>query len=270
MSAAPASHLKRPSSGQTRPRREVGGLYRTADNERTGLGGVSMASAEDAMVAAVRMAYDIADDQITRSKRLADRLKGAADRATGNDPEGQKSGQDAVDAAGRLVNNAMLSGMSWLEALMASDDGLAPRLAKAQLQAAKSVLFGRVGDAVASAAERVDAPRSSPAPCPEPETPRVRIMLREPKGRRRAIRLVRWEVERLVSPNDLFFRFVGRTKSRVGLVEELEGLLAPGAQDDARPVLTMISTPPTAPSGLWRAPVCDANGEQHGIIEIEI
>jgi hypothetical protein len=267
MSAASApKHLTRRRVDQTRPQRTAGGLYRSIDNEKTGLGGVSMASAEDAMVAAVRMAYDIADNQITRSKRLADRLKGAADRATGNDPKSQKSSQDAVDAAGRLVNNAMLSGMSWVEALMAAEDGLAPRLATAQFKAVKSVLFGRQGEPEKGAAERVEVPSSSPPPRFEPEPPRVRILL--PKTERRAIRLVRWEVEPSTR-SDLSFRFVGRAKPRE-LDVELTGVLEPPGPKDARPTLTMESTPLEARSGLWRAAVCGADGEQLGIIEIEI
>lgn len=272
MSGAPSSsHLKRPSLQQTRPRRAAAGLYRTADHERTGLGGVTMASAEDAMVAAVRMAYDIADNQITRSKRLADRLKGAADRASGNDPEGQKSGQDAVDAAGRLVNNAMLSGMNWIEALLAADDGLAPRLVNAQLRAAKGVIFGR-GNEPATAREpreeRVDVPSSSPPPRVEPDIPRVRILLHDKKSRR-AIRIVRWELERTIV-SSLSFRFVGRVKDGVGIDKELRGDLKPPGPEEARPTLIMTSTEIAAPPGLWRAAVCDDDGEQHGLIEIEI
>lgn len=269
MSAASSSHLKRPPAARTRPRRAASGLYRAADNEKTGLGGASSASVEDAMVVAVRMAYGVADNQIARSKRLADRLKGAADRATGNDPEGPKSGQDAVDAAGRLVNNAMLSGMSWVEALMAADDGLAPRLAAAQLRAVKSVLFGRRGEAATGAPESVEVPSSSPPPRFEPEPPRVRILLKDEKNRR-AIRLVRWEIEDLTSPCDLSFRFVGRAKGRAELEAELKGDLAPPGPADVRPTLAMTSTPLAAPSGVWRAAVCSSDGEQLGIVEIEI
>jgi hypothetical protein len=260
-----SGHLKRPSLDRRRPERGPGRAFRTADNQKTGLGGVTLASAEDAMVAAVRMAYEVADNQIGRSKRLADRLKGAADRATGNDPDdGQKSASDAVDAAGRLVNNALLSGMTWFEALMAADDGLAPRLAAAQLRAAKSVLFGAQRDANGGGAERTETP-AGPPPRVEPETPRVRILLKAPMDDRRAVTITRWAVEAPIS-TALSFRLVGTTTSDA----TLGGRLEPPGVNDARPTLIMESTPAKAPPGRWRAAVCDDDDEQYGIIEIEI
>jgi len=244
---------------QTRPRRTPGGIYRTADHEKTGLGGVTLASAEDRMVAAVRMAYDIADSQIARTRRLADRLKGAADRATGADPDrGQKSAEDAVDAAGRLVNNALLSGMSWFEALMSADDGLGPRLAAAQLRAAKGVLFG-----AAEPADRAEAPSAGGPPTPEATVPGVRILLPKPPHRR-AIRIVRWDIDAVIAA-ELSFRFVGPATRSF-----LQARLKPPDEKQVRPTLEMISTPHAAPAGSWRAAVCDAHGEQFGIVEIEI
>ena len=258
------THLKRPSLERSGPKRATGTLYRTADNKKTGLGGVTLESAEDAMVAAVRMAYDVADSQIARSKRLAERLKGAADRATGNDPkDGQRSAEDAVDGASRLVNNAMLSGMTWVEALMGADDGLGPRLAAAQLRAVKSVLFG------AREARETDAgPDIPPAPTHaaterRATVPDVRIILRDAEEDRRPVTIRRWEMTRPID-SKLYFRLVGGAAEH----ERVSGAIKRAEQ--AVPTLEIDPLPAAAVSGRWRAAVCDKAGEQHGIVEIEI
>jgi hypothetical protein len=269
MSESSVTYLKRPSPDRTRPLRARGNLYRTDDNAKGGLGGVTLGAAEDAMVAAVRMAYDIADGQIARSKRLADRLKGAADRVAGNDPEegGQKSAEDAVDAASRLVNNAMLSGMTWVEALMGAEDGLAPRLAAAQLKAAKNVLFGtREGRAGATDPDTDPEPRpaaSRPAASQRPTLPDVRIVLGGAKAARRPITIRRWDVRRLIDA-ELYFHPV---KGGAGTAQ-VTGEIADANQ--ALPTLRMALVPHDAPLGRWRAAICDAEGEQYGVIEIEI
>jgi hypothetical protein len=269
MSESPVTHMRRPSLPRTKPQRGPGSLFRTDDNKKTGLGGVTLTTVEDATVAAVRMAYDIADAQIERSKRLADRLKGAADRATGNDPDdGQGSAQDAVDSASRLVNNAMVSGMAWIEALMAADDGLAPRLAAAQLKAVKKVLLNtRDGcddsrtetrratsaEATAPTAER----RSGPAP--------VRIVLKDKVEDRRAVTIHRWELRGPVDAELVFRPVEGSATER--LHATITCAMAP---DQGRPTLVMERMDSTAPAGRWRAAVCDKAGEQLGIVEIEI
>ncbi len=83
----------RPQLERSKPIRTAGGFYRTAEGGRPGLGGVPLTAAEDSVVAAVRMAYNVAEAQIERSARLARRLREAGDRAIG-----ARSDRKAVDA----------------------------------------------------------------------------------------------------------------------------------------------------------------------------
>ena len=99
MSAArtPVQPWARPPLARDRPVRTAGGLFRTAQGTsagiNTGLGGVPLIATEDAVVAAVRLAYKVADAQIDRSARLAQRLREAGDRAVG-----ARSDRKAIDA----------------------------------------------------------------------------------------------------------------------------------------------------------------------------
>lgn len=273
MSKANPSHWRKPPLERRKPQRGPANLYRTADNGKTGLGGVTLEAAEDATLAFVSMGYNFIDGEIERIKRNAGRAKAAADRRSGYDPadEGEQSAEDAVNGAERLVNNAMMAGMMWVERILAAENGLAPQLAAAQFRAVKSVLFGSqrdatddTGDPGGPRAERSQAATGPPV-APEITSRDVRILLQAPKSSRRAVRIVRWDVEGPVDA-ELSFRFVGATTSRTSL----EALLTTPNSHDPRPTLTMIATPTTAPSGIWRAAVCDRLGEQHGIVEIEL
>ena len=51
--------------------------------QQAGIGGVPLTTAEDTVVAAVRLAYKVADAQIEHSMRLAQRLRTAGDRQAG-------------------------------------------------------------------------------------------------------------------------------------------------------------------------------------------
>jgi hypothetical protein len=270
MSESPVTHLRRPSLPRTKAQRGPGSPFRTDDNKKTGLGGVTLTTVEDATVAAVRMAYDIADAQIERSKRLADRLKGAADRATGNDPDdGQASAQDAVDSASRLVNNAMLSGMAWIEALAAADDGLAPRLAAAQLKAVKKVLFNthdeRDDDSRMETRQATRSKAAAPAAERQSASTPVKIVLKDKVEDRRAVTIRRWELREGIDAELVFRPVEGSATER--LYASIKRAMAP---DHDRATLVMKPIAATAPAGRWRAAVCDKAGEQLGIVEIEI
>ena len=67
-------------------------------------------AAEDAVVAAVRLAYQVAETQIERSARLARRLRKAGDRAVG-----ARSDRKAVDATEQMIVRAMMGALTWLE-----------------------------------------------------------------------------------------------------------------------------------------------------------
>jgi hypothetical protein len=267
---APAAHWTRPSTERKGPRRSAATIYRTSDHPERNLGGVTLASSEDAAVAAVRMAYRIADAQIERSTRLANRLKGAGDRATGGD-----SGREAVDAASRLVNNALLSGLAWIEALAAPDDGLASRLAAAQIKAVRAAVFARGQDQGNAPQEAPGQPMAQPSAPVQPRKTaaaatasaigNVEVVLKGEPSKRRAVRIVSWELEKAPAADVYFHCVSGSANAAI-----LKGTVVADGKRGAQPVLTMDQLPPKAPAGVWRAAVCDDDGVQHGVIEVSI
>lgn len=266
---SPAAHWTRPSTERKGPRRSAATIYRTPDHPERNLGGVTLASSEDAAVAAVRMAYRIADAQIERSTRLANRLKGAGDRATGGD-----SGREAVDAASRLVNNALLSGLAWIEALAAPDDGLASRLVAAQIKAVRAAVFARGQDQGGASQEAPSQQAAQPTPPVQPKTAasvpasaigNVKVVFKGEPSKRRAVRIVSWELEKAPAADVYFHCVSGSATAAI-----LKGTVVADGERGAQPVLTMDQLPPKAPAGIWRAAVCDDNGVQHGVIEVSI
>jgi hypothetical protein len=216
------------------------------------------------MVAAVRMAYGIADAQVERSTALAKRLKGEGDRQVGGE-----SGLKAVDAASRLINNAMLSGMAWLETLATSDDALGSRLVAAQLKAVQGVLTGGDGRGGAGGPQPDQTAQPSAQSAPPPAPPRsvrnVKIVLGGDPKMRRAIRIVRWDLVDDVE-GVLYFSWI----QDPAVAPPLEAKLVARSDEGAPWALEMKEVPQGAPSGAWRAPACDSAGVQRGVIEIEI
>ena len=104
---------------------------------------VPLTEAEDAIVAAVRMAYGVASAQVERSGRLAQRLREAGDREIG-----ERSDRKAIDATEQLVFRAMMSALGWLEGLAAEGDSPLKRLVLAQYRILGSVLGIDPGEAV--------------------------------------------------------------------------------------------------------------------------
>ena len=113
---------------RTGPKRGFGGYYRSADREVDGklLRGVPLNTAEDAALAAVRMAYRIADSEIDRGLRIARDLRGAARAKEGIEP------RDAVDASERLLSKALLAGLQWFESASGEEGHPLRRLAAAE------------------------------------------------------------------------------------------------------------------------------------------
>ena len=134
----------RPQLERSKPIRTAGGFYRTAEGGRPGVAGVPLTAAEDSVVAAVRMAYNVAEAQIERSARLARRLREAGDRAVG-----ARSDRKAVDAVEQLMVKAIQGALVWLERT-ADDPDPVKRLLVAQYRLAGS-MFGLTPS---------DAPRS--------------------------------------------------------------------------------------------------------------
>src|SRR6185295_11494907 len=97
-SSAGSAWVRLPDLDRYAPIRGVGGVYRSAEVPGGSIAGVPLTSAEDAVVAAVRMGYRVAETHIDRAGRLAKRLRSAGERSVGAEPERQ-----AVDATEKLV-----------------------------------------------------------------------------------------------------------------------------------------------------------------------
>src|SRR5690606_9638861 len=118
------------------PKRSAGGFYRSAAKGKDfEASGIPLNTANDAIVAAVRLGYKVAESVTRRGWRFADGLRAAGDRAVG-----PGSDRKALDAAEKVVFNALMSGLSWWEGSVA--DGRCPvkRLAAAEYQMLGSLL----------------------------------------------------------------------------------------------------------------------------------
>src|SRR6266700_4098434 len=91
-------HWTRPPLERDGPIRVVQGIYRSAEKGPDGSG-----ITEDAVVAAVRMAYKVAQESIARSTRLSQRLRKAGDRAAG-----PRSTRKAADASQEFVTGTIM------------------------------------------------------------------------------------------------------------------------------------------------------------------
>jgi hypothetical protein len=254
----------RPQLERTGPNRSVGGFYRTAEGRQTGLGGVPLNTAEEAVVAAVRLAYKVADTQVERSTRLAERLRNAGDRAVG-----ARSDRKAVDASEQLVFKAMMGALSWLEGLAAEGDAPLKRLITSQYKLMGSMLGVTPPDTSHGAGMPPEAARHAMAAEPAAKEAdesyislrRVRIFL---EGEiKRPVSLRRCEVTSADPLEaEVWFYNVERSYSA-----PLEAVFV--IADDGKAKLTMKMNR-RAPSGRWKAAVCGEGGEQIGLLEIEL
>lgn len=232
------------------PVRNASGLFRAADGSGpAALGSVSRTAAEDAVVAAVRMAYKVADAQVQRSARLAERLH----RAGGAAPEGARA--QAPGAFDHLTSRSLMEKVGWLEGLATEANGPLQRLIAAQYELI-GALFG-----AASPVQREPSPTKEKGREPGAKTtPAVRIFLEGEE--KRAVSLGRCEVARgALSEIPLAFYPVEAPGG-----DRLEGAFSRTANVATLTVATSLR----APAGRWRAAVCKKDGEQIGVIEIEI
>lgn len=255
----------RPLLEETGPVRSAGGFFRTAEGNSMNLGGVPLVAAEDAVVAAVRMAYKVADTQVQRSARLAERLRKAGDRAVG-----ERSDRKAVDASEQLLFRAMMSALAWLEAAAAERDSPIKRAMAAQYRLIGSLLGVTPPDSAASRATNSSPPeRGAHAEASGAvETVGSYIPLRRVRV------FLRGEIKRPVVVRRCEVASVARFETALHFykVERVEGAPLEAAfaiDDDGKATLT-IATDRSAPSGAWKAAICSEDGEQIGLIEIEL
>jgi hypothetical protein len=258
----------RVSPERTRPDRRVGGFYRTAEGQGQALGGVPLTGVDDAVVAAVRMGYKVAEAQIERSARLAQRLRRAGDQAVGPDSE-----RKSVDAAERLVFRTMMSGLTWLEGAAAAERGSPlKRLAEAEYRMLGS-LFGLAPPETAQASRDPAAARSPARPAgadsaatgdaPPAASAVPALEIRHLGPDRRPVRVAHWEIATMAPlPAPATVRFY--SAEQIGR-RPLEAEFVVNGKGVAR---LSLATPRLAPPGLWRGTICNDEGLQLGLIEI--
>lgn len=259
--AVDAPGWSRPLAARTHPNRQAGGYYRTADRQVGGqaLRGVPLTQAEDAAVAAVRMAYGIADAQIERGMRVARQLRGAAARQ-GSNPA------DALGATERLVEKAMLAALEWMEGAATSPEHPVRRLASAELRLLARLL------GLAAGAGKPDGGSASPAPAAAsgpatggPGASTLRIVNTAPPRSRRPVRLVAFDHEALGEPLQLNAVYFHRQEAAA----DEPPLAARWAWDGKAATLT-LEVGGATPRGRWLAGLYDAQDAQRGVIELQL
>lgn len=257
--------LEKPPLKRTAPDRRAGNYYRGAADDGKAIGGIPLTSAEGAVVAAVRMAYRVAEAQIDRSARLARRLREEGDRVVGSD-----SPQKALDATERIVFRGVMSLLSWLEGVAADRGNPLQRFATAQYRIAGALLGLVPGEAHDRQGGRApDASQRAHTGGPKHDTPRHEdaapfpVRIRHAGADRRAVRICAWNYTGEASTQQKipvkFYHVRGGSQA------PLEGEIAIAGR---RSLTLTLTTPPSAPSGRWRAAFCDAEGVQVGTMEI--
>lgn len=242
---------KRPNLPVRAPQRAMGGLYRTADrvNKGTTLGGVPVQTVNDAVTATVQLGYKVADRQIDRARRLAQRLGGLPA------PGGGGTGAEAwLDQAEQMLGKAVLAGAEMTEATLGGADSPLRRLARAELR----MLSQWLGLQPPAAAPAPAAAAATPTPAPAP-TLAIQLQCDDPQDRR-AVQLLqaRWQP----LPADalpLWFHHRSAGATLQGTLQRVDG-------HDRLTLHTLRSHP----TGAWRAAVCNASGLQLGTLEIEL
>jgi hypothetical protein len=239
----------RPQVERDGPVRTTGTLFRPVDPSQ---GGPS--ATEDAVVAAVRMAYKIAQANVVRSTRLSQRLRRAGDRAVGG-----QGPRKAVDATQDLVTDTMMSALGWVEAFLADDSRL-KRVSAAQYRIIGSLL-GLIPDRDPSLDPPIQGAPATAEPVLSSDAHGARIVLTS-KGRPVRVRKLEFASREPIEQTRIYFYSVSHIESG-----PLEASLARSASGE---VLLTLSTASVDKLGCWRAAVCSETGEQLGVIEIEL
>lgn len=255
-SAAPGGLWSRQQPRRTSPKRGVGGFYRTAERDGPALGGIPLSSTEDAVVAAVRLAYKVAESQVARSTRIAQRLREAGDRAAGPDSE-----RKAVDATEDLVMNALMSGLAWWEGSVAEGRCPVKRLVAAEFRLLANLLGSPERRAEQASTASSSSEEAHPSAAAGRTTTTAAPLQIAHKGARRAVRVSAWEVTGAGAVDPKVFLYSASKPES----EPLAGELALDGRTMARLTLDI---PLTAPAGPWSAAICSTDGVQLGLVEI--
>jgi hypothetical protein len=266
MSNNGAELFKRPLLTRTLPDRTARHYYRSAADDGKAIGGIPLDSTEAAIVAVVRMAYKVAEVQIDRSARLARRLREEGDRAVG-----PRSDRQALDATERLVFQAVMALLGWVEGAASDRGNPLKRLAVAQYRLLGSLLGltpskapkTEEGRDAEDASRLADTSRPEPAADRGEEWPFFPVRIKHVGKERRAVRIREWEYAGEVRlPTTIPVKFYN---VEPGSRRPLEGKIVVTGRRSATLTLAISQS---APAGLWRAALCDADGMQIGRIEI--
>ena len=263
-----AAGYQRPLLSRAAPLRGAGQLYRGAEGPGTALGGVPLSSAEDAVVAAVRMGYRVAQAQVDRAGRIGKRLRHAGERAVGAEPERQ-----AVDATEQLVSSALLTMLEWFEGVAAEPGSPLRRYAAVQYKLLGAMLGLQVDAAAGATAASAASAAAAATPAPAASTPvraaqrdagRRGATVRHRGGARRAVRVLQLRLDHPAAEGNFALLFYDAQQVTSAPIEADLTLVI------EQPALLHISTAADSPAGIWKAAVCAPDGEQLGWIEIEL
>jgi hypothetical protein len=261
----------RPTPTQSGPNRHIGGFYRTAESKGTALGGIPLQTAEDAVVAAVRMAYKVAEAQVDRSARLARRL-----RKAGNQAVGPGSDRQALDATERLVFRAMMGGLGWLEGVAAERDSPLMRILTAQYRMLGSMLGLVPTTTSATATASTHEGQSTRAGPPKKRSENLRrtkpsshfLKVQHTGNDRRMVQVAAADIGDVASASRTTLTFYNTIQAGTVARHRNKTLAAELVVRGKGDATIQIDTPLSAPSGVWRAAVCDDDGLQLGFVEV--
>lgn len=207
-------------------------------------------------MAAVRLAYKVAEKQVARSTRIAKRLREAGDRAVG--PESERK---AVDAMEDLAITALQNGLAWWEGSVAEGRCPVKRLMAAEFRLLANLLGSperRAEQTSTTSSSREETHRPAAADRTTAAAPALQIAH---TGARRAVRVTAWEITGAgaVEPRVLLYN------AKTPESEPLAGEIALDGRTMARLTLNI---PQMAAPGPWSAAICNPDGVQLGIVEI--
>jgi hypothetical protein len=256
---------RRPDIEEIGPNRAAGGFYRTGTSvEGTPRSGVPLSTANAAVVAAVRLAYEVAETQVERSTRMAARLRAAADEQVG-----EGSGGHALEAAERLVMNSLVSGLQWWETSVAEGRCPVKRLAAAEYQMLGTLL------GLGPAAKRKEADERGPASAERASPENIARTADTAKQKLQVVHTADARERRRVAVEDWELTCAGSLQGKVyfycadhSVKDPIEAEVV--SEADGKNARLTIKTPPQAAAGEWQCVICDDNGLQVGHIEITL
>ncbi|VTU28715.1 hypothetical protein H6CHR_03047 [Variovorax sp. PBL-H6] len=259
------SRWRRPDIEEVGPNRAAGGFYRTGTSVKgTPRSGVPLSTANAAVVAAVRLAYEVAETQVARSTRMATRLRTAADEQVG-----EGSGAHALDAAERLVMKSFVSGLEWWESSVAEGRCPVKRLAAAEYQMLGTLL------GLGPAAKRKEADERGAAAAERASTENVARPGRTAKQKLQVVHTAGARERRRVAIDDWELTCASSLQGKVyfycadhGVTDPIEAEVVSEAY--GKNARLTIQTPPQAAAGQWQCVICDDDGLQVGHIEITL